>query len=87
MVTMPELMDIIEAARKQADLTAEEFAVKIGITSSTHSRLKNNRQGLSYTVMSAYAKYARETKNEEMLTALASIATGVEPEQIKINLS
>lgn len=87
MVTVVEFMDMIEVARKRANLSAEEFAVSLGITSTTHSRIKHGKQEMGITALGAYARFARETKNEELMTALASIALGVEPEQVKFNLS
>lgn len=84
---MAQVMELIEQERKKADLSAEKFAVAIGITSTTYSRQVNLKQKLGLDSIQAYARYARKIGNTDLLEALGAYILEIDPGQININPS
>lgn len=84
---MAQVMELIEQEQKASGLTAEKFAVTVGVTSTTLSRQRNKRQGLGIESVQAYAKYARRVGNITLLRALGAYALDLNFNEIIINPS
>lgn len=84
---MAQVMELIERERQKTGLSAERFANKIGVTSTTYSRQRNGRQVLGLESLQLYAKYFRKVGNNELLKAMAAYAVCLEPDQINIDPS
>ena len=82
---MTDVMALIERERIKQKLSAEKFANIVGVTSTTYSRQSNGRQGLGIESVQAYARYAQQAGNLEILQALGAYALGLTPEEININ--
>lgn len=82
---MSEVMALIEQEREKRKISAEKFAIEIGVTSTTYSRHTNNRQKLGIDALQAYAKFARKIGNVDILRALGSYALCVDPDEIIID--
>lgn len=83
-MNMAAVMDLIEKTRKEQSLSKEFFAHTVGITSATYSRQLNGHHALGLDSIKAYAQYAKDTGNTELLKALAAYALTMDPDQITI---
>jgi transcriptional regulator with XRE-family HTH domain len=81
---MSDIIKLLDKEREAAGMTAEQFAVMMGVPSTSYSRQKHGKQHPNIKTIQNYATFARERGNIALLRELGAYVLNLAPDAITI---